>query len=403
MRRSGTFAGLLSLASCCAVFLSTTAAQASPPIASQPVEAGQLVGFDAEQLATATQKDPFAGFTANEGEAKFVVHLGPEASSNDLAALMTIKLPLGWSIATDRVTRSWSVLEGTQAKAYQGSAFAAETSGLFASSTIDQDINSVRIGLVSVPDGTQAVADQEFGPGAVVVKQEDRPQLSAADSPQAAGQTRLSEKNGPFHGGGRFDSGDTCTQGFTMTIGGTHYGLTAGHCGSAGEQVVATGSPYPRIGTMKKSSVNDGQWDTAYYDYQDSGTWSSAVWRGDLQSSTGQQVKGTNVPSSDTTACTDGSFNGENCHVTVDASTFGTTCADFSGFGFTEHVCHLGVVTNQNSTPVQQGGDSGGPVYVAPSSGLRALGSIVGGTSTKGYFETIQSVLSHWGGSIATG
>lgn len=90
-------------------------------------------------------------------------------------------------------------------------------------------------------------------------------------------------------------------------------------------------------------------------------------------------VNGDSAPVKFETYCSDGSFTGQNCTARVAAVNACLNVADETGH--TTYICGLAIATSTNSSRLVQPGDSGGPVYDSPTSGI-AKGIISAGNSS---------------------
>lgn len=381
--------------------------------------------FDEAQLDKVVNRAPFAGVTVNQSTESITVHSGPKVNSTDISNVQKVPLPAGWTVSFDKVARDWDDLSSIRDKIDSTESLGSTIATELSTWGINPDTNTVDVGLTSVAPGLQSLADKEFGVGAVRFKTVGRFHLfkghvskifngsagkAGGPQPNAAGQSRDSEGGGPYHGGSDITTdavvakGDACEFGFVFTISGTRYGLTAGHCGTGtGNSVVHTGFSLNNvsIGRVQHRTYNDGHWDTEYFSGGDS--LSSAVWIGAADTTTGRQVSQTLTPSNGSSTCANSSVGGEFCNATVSRNSGQSAKFKEEDNGVIETVTGLGLLSTPGGGHSQcYGGDSGGPIESHLSAGLGAVGTIVGGDSTNCYYEPIDAVLSHWGGTLYT-
>jgi hypothetical protein len=161
--------------------------------------------------------------------------------------------------------------------------------------------------------------------------------------------------------------------------------VSAGHCGPLNTAVTNNGDP---VGTVVTRALTDGGRDFAFIG---GSTYRAFMYTGGPTSDTGFPVKGTRLSGVGLGICTNGATSGENCAAEVTAI---DVCATFTSG---QRTCLLDEAESTDGSDPSSGGDSGGPVIVHDSAGLKVVGSIVGSTTTTVFFHSFHHVVpSGW-------
>jgi hypothetical protein len=206
-------------------------------------------------------------------------------------------------------------------------------------------------------------------------------------------QDSRTDDSAPWFGGDlisyTFDGGSwICTSGFDF--GGSM--STAGHCGSD-PTAFYNGGVY--VGT-----THTMQWGNGRIDMQlmNGSTYLPSIWAGTVAA----PVSGSGGVAIGGTYCTDGAMTGQNCTAVVEAV---DVCSEENDDGTTVDVCDLDKAYSSNNTSLIQGGDSGGPVYTAASTGAPfAVGTISAQSNggLTGFFSDMYEEKVIFGQSPAT-
>jgi hypothetical protein len=278
---------------------------------------------------------------------------------------------------------------------------------------VQHGVLDIRVLNLSTTD--TAILDNTFGATNIDVIGE-----TATELPKLTSTTRIYDSS-PYNGGDAItnDAGRGCSSGFGITISGTSYLLTAGHCFTVGTDIY-NARYFPRhgyegdnvlMGTLLERSFSNTTGTTAVINTRGS----DLIWTGTIGSSQRAVVSGsTNNPVGDQ-VCQSGAYSGESCGIVIQGN---NTCTTFTGV----RLCHLIRAIKSTGGIATQTGDSGGPVFRFSGSSLLATGTDVAGASTKTksynrscqYFITtatcsseiwytaISWTLTHWHASINT-
>ena len=207
---------------------------------------------------------------------------------------------------------------------------------------------------------------------------------------------RLSRTNDtyPHWGGARLDwsAGDAfCTSGFTVVGNetGTHYSLTAGHCGANGSAWYATAF----FGNMA-GKANYPEYDQARLK---NSTYDNYLYTDGEDNFGARLVTGANDGSGGSHICASGSYTGSVCGIEI--TSFSALFCDDDGC-----TPYLGKGVKSGTEPVQAG-DSGGPMYYRNTSEARAsVRGIIVASNAPGnvLWERYNSIAGHLGVTAIT-
>lgn len=197
-------------------------------------------------------------------------------------------------------------------------------------------------------------------------------QVLAISSPPAAPASRADDSP-PFRAGVKISSSaELCSSGWYVNkVGYGNYMMTAGHCG-APPTAWYTGVTPLYMGYTSQSVFQDNAASDAALV---TGRYQAAVWSGSPTSNTAALVT-SEASSYPTQVCYDGAFTGMVCRANIISTDEVITSGGHTWRGLTR-------TTTTLSGPLCQGGDSGGPVLNAWSTGTyNAVGIIILYTSS---------------------
>jgi hypothetical protein len=225
------------------------------------------------------------------------------------------------------------------------------------------------------------------------------------------------DDSSPFNGGDSItDHSGGCTSGFGITISGTSYLLTAGHCFPVGDHIynaICNASSCTSGGNASMGTIKERSWANNAGDSEVINTrGSDLIWTGAIGSPERADVAGWTTNPVGDQVCQSGSYSGETCDLVINNN---NECVQFEVY-----VCHLIHAYSPSHAIANQLGDSGGPVFRFLSDGLNATGTDTGSTTADTvackynvfsgekcfwdiYYTAIDWTLPHWGASINTG
>ncbi len=266
------------------------------------------------------------------------------------------------------------------------------------------------IGVENLTPHATAVLDTRFGTRNIRVFNVARDQLPVLTA------SRTSDSS-PFNGGDSIsDHSGGCTSGFGITISGTSYLLTAGHCFAVGDDIynaICNASSCANGGNASMGTIKERSWANNLGDSEVINTrGSDLIWTGVIGSPERSLVAGWTTNPVGDQVCQSGSYSGETCDLVINNN---NECVQFAVY-----VCHLIHAYSPSHAIANQLGDSGGPVFRFLSDGLNATGTDTGSTTADTvtckynifpgeqcfwdiYYTAIDWTLPHWGASINSG
>jgi hypothetical protein len=309
------------------------------------------------------------------------------------------------AVTTVQETRSLAQLRKIESQVAQAhGTFGALAKTLIAQWGLNEQTNTVEVGVTRLDPALLAAAKQTYG-DSVHVSQVQRAHFADSELPLAHSSasrpggaaadpaSRLLDGQ-PYSAGDRigYIHGNIvtqCTSGWIAGVrGGSQTGhdymFTAGHCFPQGT-VVQQGSctmvdggcswQYTgTVGTVNDVQYGDGRMDWLSIDPAGSGSLQQMLYLGGVDSTSGVAEYDLVSSALNEPVCTDGSFTGESCNGTVDATEGCIELSDDSGNQI--NVCNQDFATSPGPRLVQHG-DSGGPV-LGDDGGSDATGIAVG-------------------------
>ncbi|GIF78033.1 hypothetical protein [Asanoa siamensis] len=211
--------------------------------------------------------------------------------------------------------------------------------------------------------------------------------LMLAPNPQLSPQVGRLADNSPFYGGSRINApAGSCSDAFSWRVGSAYAMVTAGHCAPGGGSVSTLTSSMGSITAGRHETWNNGVGTVTvpgYSGYHGDGaiitvssgkTSAGRIYRGASNSTSSSAVLGmwSRRAASGDQYCTGASYSGEICGWTVDTTQVNWAYNDGS-------VVRSASESRNRQGWCTRGGDSGGSVSTATSSGVTAKGVHSGG------------------------
>jgi len=379
------------------VTITTTAMALLTPISDaaplQKMEANQLVTLEKMRQVMQGSPDRFAGLSTR-GSGDVTIHLldKDRSAGRDLDAVMTAGSTDGMRIAVDYRKHSLAELTRIQDAIPASKPFGALGDELVRWG-VDNDTNSVQVGVTRPTAELRAAAHEAFGDAVTVVPAEPLTLLPPrqVDPVSTLGTGRRTDTT-PFNGGDMIDvrppGGGYCTSGFTLTnLFGTRYAITASHCGPLNQRYETNNRT--NFGTVLFSHPSVDAELVGGVSYR------GVIWVGGTDTAaTRAPVHSTRDSCRGCAVYFDGAFTGQALSTLV-GDPF---CGSVAG----RNVCDLQLTS---SAAACQPGDSGGPVFAFDGlGGVIAVGIITAKDQFgRCVYTRIAPILAQWTATITTG
>jgi len=278
----------------------------------------------------------------------------------------------GWHVVLQPVRHSFAELDVVRQEVATDPEWRAVAGKLVSKWYIDIPHNRVAVGVTELTPEVARAAARLFGDlvSLHVAARPDRESRQDDFEPWAAG-TRIS----------------SCSSGYiirTTTTPVQRRMVSAGHCAALNATVRNNGDA---VGTVMTRQLVDGGRD---FEFIGGRTYQPFMYTGPANSNGGFAIKGSRLSGVGLDVCTNGATSGQNCAGEVTAI---DVCVTFSD-GLT--TCLLDEAESTDGTEMSRPGDSGGPVIVFESAGVKVVGSIVGGAQTVLFHSFHHIVPNGW-------
>jgi hypothetical protein len=388
-----------------------------------PNPAQAAAAYELGSSLAATFPGQYGGITLSNDNANINIYV--TSTSSALTSAVNAVAPSG-SVNFFTVANSWNSLQSVQQQIEAAQPSLLEQGIDITQFYIEASTNRVVIDVDSLTSTEVAALNQQFGESEITV-------VPASAANAAIPLTSRDDDSSPFNAGDNetavHDSDYyQCSSGYGMDISGVPYILTAAHCFPSGasvanelfntdtDTVVGGGNSMGSVSAVDTTS--DGT-DSEYL----SGEGSDLIWTGAIGSPTKEYVYGlTGVTEGETGICSSGGLDGGICGLTVGTTDNCQTLfyLNSSWSEVSRTACDLIYVDNTSGDAWAGEGDSGGPMYLVNDGNYYGIGLISAGISGDtatcpynawsgrtcyydGYYTSLSSVLSYWGGTLITG